>query len=210
MAKGSTMDNYVLFESETLEFEFLKGKTFFKVEAKDGTVYFHDADGLYVLAHLQSCCENVYLDQIDGDLKDLENREILMADESFNKPDKKRDKYGCIVEAPESETWSFYKLATSKGYVTLTFRGSSNGYYSETVTLYKIPSYENEEEDEELWEGRQTVEKRNHSAVEFMKEFVLTENQKKFVDNFKDEKLWEGRQIVLTENQKKFIKALQN
>ncbi len=37
-----------------------------------------------------------------------------------------------------THTWAFYKFATVKGYVTVRWYGSSNGYYSEEVGFYEV------------------------------------------------------------------------
>lgn len=82
----------------------------------------------FILAHDQDCCENVYIEDIVGDLEDLVGVPMLMAEESTNNENP-------LSNYDESFTWTFYKFATMKGYVDIRFYGSSNGYYSERVDL---------------------------------------------------------------------------
>jgi len=77
--------------------------------------------------HSQDCCESVSIEDIVGDLGDLVGSPIVMAEEATSNADPKADEYD------DSHTWTFYKLATAKGYVTIRWYGSSNGYYSEGV-----------------------------------------------------------------------------
>ena len=106
------------------------GKVFTRVEnIGDEQLIFENADTRYTFDHRQDCCENVDIDDISGDLKDLRGSIILLAEEVSNPDYQNEDRCG------ESETWTFYKFATVKGYVTVRWYGSSNGYYSESVDL---------------------------------------------------------------------------
>ncbi len=85
--------------------------------------------------HSQDCCESVHVEDIIGNLDDLVGSPILMAEESSSDDppeDIKRD------YTPDAEQWTFYKLATVKGYVTIRWYGSSNGYYSTSVSFRRV------------------------------------------------------------------------
>lgn len=119
---------------EWVEFSELKGKVVTKVESDNSLIVFFTNDGYrYSMYHDQDCCESVYVESIVGDLEDLVGEEILVAEEVTGEtPNDYKFEY-----EPESYTWTFYKLASRKGYVDIRWLGESNGYYSEGVSFVK-------------------------------------------------------------------------
>lgn len=118
-----------------VELNELLGKTLTKVELLDDEILFVTQEGEeYKMFHYQDCCESVTIEDICGDLDDLIGWPITMANECTSNQNPEG------VEIPkyqESFTWTFYKLATIKGYVDIRWYGESNGYYSENVDFYK-------------------------------------------------------------------------
>lgn len=113
--------------------EELIGKTLIRVEGAvgDDEIHFTADDGQrYVMDHDQDCCENVQIEDITGDLADLVGSPILFAMESSSEAHEQ--------QVSESGTWTFYKLATAKGWVDIRWLGESNGYYSESVNFRKL------------------------------------------------------------------------
>ncbi len=120
-----------------IEFKDLVGKTMAKVEVsveKDEILFETTTGEKWKLYHDQNCCESVTVEDVIGDLNDLVGAPIIMAEEatSGKNPD------GIKKEYQDSYTWTFYKLATKKGYVTIRWYGESNGYYSESVSFDKV------------------------------------------------------------------------
>ena len=102
------------------------GKTPVSIINTGEEILFRMNDGTeYVMAHYQSCCERVYVEDIAGDLNDLLNTPITLAEERSNRRD---TKYG-------DEQWTFYEMQSSRGYVTIRWYGSSNGYYGTGVDI---------------------------------------------------------------------------
>jgi hypothetical protein len=97
-------------------------------------------DGLRLkMFHYQDCCESVYVDDIAGDWADIIGHPLTLAEEVTQTNADDGVSPNTDEEYPdESFTWTFYKLATVKGYLTIRWYGSSNGYYSEAVSLARV------------------------------------------------------------------------
>ncbi len=111
----------------------LIGKTFKEVRGGvgDDEIVLVCEDGEFRFFHSQSCCESVSVEDICGDMEDLVGSPILIAEEATSGENPE----GVHIEYQDSFTWTFYKLATRKGYVDIRWYGSSNGYYGEGVDL---------------------------------------------------------------------------
>lgn len=111
------------------KFEDLQGKVCKSVtQIGDEAIQFTMQDGsVYQLYHSQDCCESVTIEDVTGDLSDLAETEILLAEEAVSN-DPPEGKVNI-----DSDTWTFYKLRTIKGSVDIRWHGVSNGYYSESV-----------------------------------------------------------------------------
>lgn len=117
-----------------VSFAELIGKTLVSINKTDDTVRFVADDGSeYEMYHSQDCCESVYIESVVGDLDDLIGAPILLAEEVTS--DQDPEGYTVASDYRDSYTWTFYKLATRKGYVDMRWLGESNGYYSESVSF---------------------------------------------------------------------------
>ena len=112
-----------------IEFEHLKGAVIYNIyeglskHDNNDALYFDTSIGKFIMTHYQDCCEGVGIEDIVGDPRDVCHTEILLAEEVTD------GDYG-----PDwSQTWTYYKLATVLGDLSIRWIGESNGYYSESV-----------------------------------------------------------------------------
>lgn len=121
------------------DFKLLEGKTLSSIEIKDDEITFIvSEDEKYKMAHNQNCCERVYVEEIIGDIEDIIASPVLLAEEvsyENEEPEGVSPKDGHYKD--DSYTWTFYKLSTIKGSVTIRWLGESNGYYSESVDFWR-------------------------------------------------------------------------
>lgn len=113
--------------------ELLLGKTIkaidiYETDKGDEVYFICDDESVYEMYHERDCCEYVCLEDATGNWNDLLDNPILLAEESAETDD----------DYNEEETlWTFYKLATIKGYVDLRWCGSSD-YYSLEVEVVEL------------------------------------------------------------------------
>ena len=126
-----------------VKFEEIVGKTFTSVtigESFDGCwatdgggndcVIFNleGSNDYYRMYHYQNCCEEVHIKQIDGELSDICNSKIIKA-----------EKVTSTTKTPDGEeSYTFYKIFTAIGDVTISWYGEHNGYYSVEIDFEYI------------------------------------------------------------------------
>lgn len=118
-------------------FNNLKGKIIIDVTFNEALqeIYFTTLDKVYVLKHEQECCEEVLIADIAGDLFSLVGNQILQAEEVSNNNKNKKPIKDVLQDC---YTWTFYKLGSKGGYITISWFGTSNGFYSEKACLYEV------------------------------------------------------------------------
>ena len=115
----------------------LLGKTLVDIESDKFQIEFTTSTAeKYLMYHEQDCCECVYIEDICGDLNDLLNSEILEAEDISSTMGIPCSEEEC--NEYDSVTWTFYKIGTRKGSVTIRWCGTSNGYYSESADFAKV------------------------------------------------------------------------
>jgi hypothetical protein len=111
----------------------IAGKGIITVKRKSDEIVFFCSDGsMYRMYYDPDCCASCYIEDVNGDLSELEGEVLLSAYESTNSDDPP------LYEGEESYTWTFYVLRNAKTTVTIRWYGSSNGYYSESASFEKL------------------------------------------------------------------------
>lgn len=104
----------------------------FELGSEIAAIVFDDNSQL-IMQHIQNCCETVELEDIIGNLDRHIGATLVSIEERVSQSED-------LPQTDDSNTWTFYTIITSKGYIDLRWHGSSNGYYSESVDLQFIPS----------------------------------------------------------------------
>lgn len=126
------MTNYYYSKQHSNIEDFI-GQVFVSIVAGEEEIKFIRQDGSCLsMYHEQDCCEDARVEDVCGDWEDLLNSPIVVAEapsiEDFPAPDGYEADF-------DSYTWTFYKLDTVKGGVTIRWLEYSNGCCSEEVSI---------------------------------------------------------------------------
>lgn len=102
-------------------------------QGSDSVAFVCDDGSEFLMYHDQNCCESVSITDVEGDVIDLVGSPVLVAEAVSSD-----DHPAPPGEYVESYTWTFYRIATAKGFIVIRWLGESNGYYSESVDFAKI------------------------------------------------------------------------
>lgn len=84
----------------------------------------------FVMAHSQDCCESVCIEDAPTVSASTRGARIVNASEDITTGD---------GEHGDTFTATFYQIRTEREDISLTWRGESNGYYSESVDFAEWP-----------------------------------------------------------------------
>ena len=115
--------------------EVLLGKTITDIEIsgnKDWIVFTISDKEKYRMVHKQECSEGVYIEDINGDLYDLLNSPVLKAEKRSNKIDPELGTQSRVHKNSlgDNVEWTYYEIATIKGYVNFRWHGATNSCYA--------------------------------------------------------------------------------
>ena len=89
---------------------------------------------------VEDCCNGSWIEDIEGDVHDIIDEPITMFELVSNR-EEENDYY---------KTWTFIKIGTKKGSITIRFVGESNGYYTEHASVFILDKNNPESEWEKL------------------------------------------------------------
>jgi hypothetical protein len=130
-ASGNNGDGFTWNDASACVFTEMIGRTCMMLDGKEGSekLKFSMRDGsVFRFWYEHDRCASCSIVEVIGDLNDLVGEPLLEAEVISRK-----DHPEPVDE--ESFTWTFYKFRTSKGAVTVRWLGTSNGYYSESVSF---------------------------------------------------------------------------
>lgn len=117
--------------SKESDFSMLRGLTIKEIIVNktgywdESIVFVTDKGRIFKMHHNPSCCETVLIHDIVGDMDAVLNSPILQAEKSCSDND----------TVCHSELWTFYRLATVNGFLTISWYGESNGQYTVEVSF---------------------------------------------------------------------------